>query len=56
MMQSLYKRVLLKISGEALMGEDPFGINQHTVKIIGCQVFFLRKIYFLAKKVYSLID
>jgi len=31
MTRSAYKRVLLKISGEALMGEDPFGINQHTI-------------------------
>ena len=23
-----YKRILLKLSGEALMGEDPFGINR----------------------------
>ena len=26
-----YKRVLLKLSGEALMGDDSFGINQHTL-------------------------
>jgi uridylate kinase len=31
MSQSAYKRVLLKISGEALMGDDSFGINQHTI-------------------------
>ena len=31
MTRSAYKRVLLKISGEALMGEDAFGINQHTI-------------------------
>lgn len=31
MIQSAYKRVLLKISGEALMGDDPFGINQQTI-------------------------
>ena len=31
MTRSAYKRVLLKISGEALMGDDPFGINQHTI-------------------------
>ncbi|QDD00328.1 UMP kinase [Candidatus Methylopumilus planktonicus] len=31
MAQSAYKRIMLKISGEALMGEDPFGINQHTI-------------------------
>jgi len=27
----LYKRVLLKLSGEALMGEDAFGINRATI-------------------------
>ncbi|HEY4371512.1 MAG TPA: UMP kinase [Burkholderiales bacterium] len=31
-----YKRVLLKLSGEALMGEDPFGINRATIeRIVG---------------------
>jgi len=28
------KRVLLKLSGEALMGEDPFGINRATIERI----------------------
>ena len=27
-----YRRVLLKLSGEALMGEDAFGINRATVE------------------------
>ena len=26
-----YRRVLLKLSGEALMGEDAFGINRDTL-------------------------
>ena len=26
-----YKRILLKLSGEALMGDDPFGINRQTI-------------------------
>jgi len=31
-----YKRVLLKLSGEALMGEDPYGINRATIEgIVG---------------------
>ena len=31
-----YKRVLLKLSGEALMGDDPFGINRATIeRIVG---------------------
>jgi uridylate kinase len=29
-----YKRILLKLSGEALMGEDPFGINRQTIEDI----------------------
>ena len=29
-----YKRVLLKLSGEALMGEDPFGLNRQTIESI----------------------
>jgi len=28
---SSYKRILLKLSGEALMGDDPFGINRATI-------------------------
>ena len=27
-----YKRVLLKLSGEALMGDDPYGINRGTIE------------------------
>jgi uridylate kinase len=31
-----YKRILLKLSGEALMGEDAYGINRHTItRIVG---------------------
>ena len=26
-----YKRILLKLSGEALMGQDPYGINRETI-------------------------
>ena len=26
-----YRRVLLKLSGESLMGKDPFGINRDTI-------------------------
>src|SRR3984893_17381971 len=29
-----YKRILLKLSGEALMGEDAFGINRNTIEAI----------------------
>jgi uridylate kinase len=29
---AVYKRVLLKLSGEALMGEDAFGINRATIE------------------------
>ena len=29
-----YKRILLKLSGEALMGDDPFGINRATIEAI----------------------
>jgi uridylate kinase len=31
-MSTGYKRVLLKLSGEALMGEDAFGINRQTIE------------------------
>ena len=29
--QPAYKRILLKLSGEALMGDDQFGINRDTM-------------------------
>jgi len=29
-----YKRILLKLSGEALMGDDPYGINRQTIETI----------------------
>ncbi|MBI3371154.1 MAG: UMP kinase [Betaproteobacteria bacterium] len=29
-----YKRILLKLSGEALMGNDPYGINRQTIETI----------------------
>ena len=30
-----YRRVIVKLSGEALSGGDPFGINQVTVESLG---------------------
>ncbi|HQN65623.1 MAG TPA: UMP kinase [Methylophilus sp.] len=38
MAQPAYKRILLKLSGEALMGDDAYGINRDTVKSIVAQV------------------
>ena len=33
-----YKRVLLKISGEALLGKQQFGIDQEPVKMIAGEI------------------
>ena len=33
-----YKRVLLKLSGEALMGDDAFGINRATIESMVAQI------------------
>jgi len=33
-----YRRVLLKLSGEALMGEKPFGIDEQVVAEIGDEI------------------
>ncbi|MFD0913031.1 UMP kinase [Methylophilus luteus] len=38
MAQPVFKRVLLKLSGEALMGDDAYGINRETVNAIVQQV------------------
>lgn len=37
-MQPIYRRVLLKISGEALAGENGFGLDFNTISSIGKQV------------------
>ncbi|MBI4318503.1 MAG: UMP kinase [Chloroflexi bacterium] len=36
--QALYKRVLLKLSGEAFMGDQPYGIDAATVNSIAQQI------------------
>lgn len=36
--QTIYKRVLLKISGEALMGSQEFGLDSHTVGRVAREV------------------
>ncbi|HXZ53802.1 MAG TPA: UMP kinase [Burkholderiales bacterium] len=33
-----YKRILLKLSGEALMGDDPYGINRDTIGEIVAEI------------------
>ncbi|AKR42995.1 MULTISPECIES: UMP kinase [Methylophilus] len=38
MAQPVFKRVLLKLSGEALMGDDAYGINRETVNAIVGQI------------------
>jgi len=38
MAKTAYKRILLKLSGEALMGDDAYGINQATIRNIVTQV------------------
>ena len=37
-MTPAYKRILLKLSGEALMGEDAYGINRETIERIVAEV------------------
>ncbi len=38
MAQPAFKRILLKLSGEALMGDDAYGINRNTINEIVAQV------------------
>ena len=33
-----YQRILLKLSGEALMGDDAFGINRPTIQRIAAEI------------------
>ena len=37
-MELKYKRILLKLSGEALMGNDSFGINTHVLEEISSEI------------------
>ncbi len=37
-MKPAYKRILLKLSGEALMGDDPYGINKVTIDRIVSEI------------------
>jgi uridylate kinase len=37
-MQIQYKRILLKLSGEALMGEDSFGINSAVIDYVAAEI------------------
>lgn len=37
-MEPKYKRILLKLSGEALMGSDPYGINRQTIQDIVAEI------------------
>lgn len=39
-----YKRILLKLSGEALMGEDSYGINRETIERIVAEVAEVSKL------------
>lgn len=39
-----YKRVLLKLSGEALMGDDPYGINRATIERMVADVAEVRSL------------
>ena len=41
-MEAIYKRVLLKISGEALAGSDRFGINEEMLKRVAVQIKAVR--------------
>ena len=38
MAKSIYKRILLKLSGEALMGDDAFGVNPETINKIVAEI------------------
>jgi uridylate kinase len=44
MTKPAYQRVLLKLSGEALMGDDPFGINRATIERMVADVAEVQKL------------
>ena len=44
MTTTAYKRILLKLSGEALMGEDRYGINQAVMVRIVAEIEEISKL------------
>jgi uridylate kinase len=44
MTKPAYQRVLLKLSGEALMGDDQFGINRATIERMVADVAEVQKL------------
>ena len=42
--QPAHKRILLKLSGEALMGDDQFGINRATIERMVSEIVEVSKI------------
>ena len=44
MAKSIYKRILLKLSGEALMGDDAFGVNPETINKIVTEIKLVKSL------------
>ncbi len=42
--QPVHKRILLKLSGEALMGDDQFGINRATIERMVSEIAEVTKV------------
>ena len=42
-MEAKYKRVLLKVSGEALAGDNKFGLNEDMLKKVALQIKEIRE-------------
>ena len=44
-----FKRILLKLSGEALMGDDAFGINKDTIRRMASEVVEITKMAYRSR-------
>lgn len=44
-MKPIYNRILLKLSGEALMGDQEFGISSETITSYAKQIKILKMIF-----------
>ena len=43
-MSTIYKRVLLKLSGEMLAGEDGFGINPNVIRRFAEEIYEVQQL------------
>ena len=46
-----YKRIMLKLSGEALMGDDAYGINEGVVGVLRISIAYSRSPLLISRSI-----